>query len=78
MTYKLQNVRMCGNEHGQLRKNLLYAELVDSNGDVSIMATLDYILAAIRDRGLIVEGVTVHTEEQRGEMCSEIRLDFYG
>jgi hypothetical protein len=32
MIYSLKKIRMSGNEHGQLRKNTIYATLVDSDG----------------------------------------------
>ena len=68
---------MAGNEHGQLRPNTIYAELVHSDGKVAIMATLEYILAAIRNRDLAVEGVSVKKYMSRGSYCSEVFLDRY-
>jgi len=75
--YRLQKIKMSGNEHGQLRANIIYAELVHRDGTLAISATLEYILTAIRDRGLGVEGVTCQTNVQRGTKCSEVLLDNY-
>ncbi len=75
MIYKLQKIRMSGNEHGRLRANTIYAELVDSDGKLAISATLEHILSIIRDQSLAVEGVSVHRNVQRGEYCSEVTLD---
>ena len=77
MIYKLQKIRMSGNEHGQLRADTIYAELVDCDGKLKISATLEYILGVIRDRNFPVEGVTVFKNVQRGSYCSEITLDLY-
>ena len=78
MIYSLKKIRMSGNEHGQLRKNTIYATLVDSDGKLVISATLEFILADIRDRGLPTEGITVHRNVQRGASCSEVSMDLYG
>jgi len=68
---------MSGNEHGLLRANTIYAQLVYNDGTIAISATLEYILSSIRDRGLAVEGVTIQSNVQRGAMCSEVILDNY-
>ncbi len=73
----LQKIRMAGNEHGQLRVNTIYAELVHDDGTIAISATLEYILSSIRDGDLAVEGVTVLLNVQRGSKCSEVLLDNY-
>jgi len=75
--YHLQKIRMCGNEHRQLRANTIYAELVHADGTIAITATLEYVLAAIRNRNLAVEGVTIQSSVQRGVKCSEVLLDNY-
>jgi len=75
--YHLQNIRMDGNEHGQLRPNTIYAELVHNDGTLIISATLEHILASIRDRDLAVEGVTVQSSVQRGTKCSTVLLNNY-
>lgn len=77
MKYHIQNIVLKGNEHGKLKPDVIYAELVNENGETEMSATLDYILAAIRDRNLEVEGVTVNWREYRGAKNSEISLDFY-
>lgn len=74
---QLRNIRLSGNEHHQLKADVIYAELVDGSGHIEIMATLEYILAAIRDRNYRVEGVTVEWKEQRGARCSYVMLDRY-
>jgi len=43
-----------------------------------ISATLEFILADIRDRGRPTEGITVHRNVQRGASCSEVSMDLYG
>ena len=75
--YHLQKVIMSGNEHGQLRANTIYAQLVHDDGTLAISATLEHILSSIRDRDLAVEGITVQTNVQRGAKCSEVILDNY-
>lgn len=75
--YYLQNIRMAGNEHGQLAPNTIYAELVQGDGTLVISATLEHILCAIRDRSLIVDRVTVQYEYKRGSLCSEVILNKY-
>lgn len=77
MIYKLQKIRMSGNEHGQLRANTIYAELVNDEGKLEISATLEHILSTIRDNDLAVDGITVRKNVQRGVHCSEITLDSY-
>ncbi len=77
MKYRIQNIVLKGNEHGQLTANVLCAQLVNENEEIEINAELDYILAAIRDRNLEVEGVTVNWREYRGAKNSEVSLDFY-
>lgn len=70
--YKLKNIRLEGNEHGQLRENVIYAELTDENDNVVISATLEHILCAIRDRRLPTREVSVGWSEKRGAMCSTV------
>ncbi len=77
MKYRIQNIVLKGNEHDQLKPDVIYAQLANENGEVEISATLDYILAAIRDRNLETEGVTVKQKEYRGAKNSEVSLDFY-
>lgn len=77
MIYKLQKIRMSGNEHGQLRANTIYAELVSDEGRLEISATLEHILSLIRDNNLAVDGITIHKSVQCGTLCSEIMLDLY-
>lgn len=72
--YKLKNIKMLGNEHGQLSPNCIYANLVDQEGYIVISATLEHVLCAIRDRDLKVENVQVKKEFKRGKMCSEITV----
>ena len=74
MLYKLENIHMKGNEHGQLRANTVYAELRDENGGLVISATLEYILCSIRDKKLNTEGVSVEWSEKRGTRCSTVSL----
>lgn len=58
--YRLTNIHLWGNEHGQLRRDTAYAELrLCADGGLEMSATLEEVLAAIRDRKLDVEGVTV-------------------
>ncbi len=57
--FRLKNVHMLGNEHGQLAENTIYAELYDEEDKIVISATLSFILGAIKDRGYKVEGITV-------------------
>jgi len=78
MIYKLQKIRMSGNEHGKLKANTIYAELIDSDKKLIISATLEHILCVIRDKNLAVEGVTVYKKVQRGFHCSSVALDLYG
>ena len=75
--YYLRNIAMKGNEHGQLRPDTIYAELIHADGTLAISATLEYILSSIRDLDLAVEGVTVLKNVQRGTKCSEVVLDKY-
>lgn len=66
---------MNGNEHGQLQKDTIYAKLVNvQTGVIEISATLEYILSTIRDRDLNVEGVIIEHHEQRGAMCTSVKL----
>lgn len=64
MAKQLVNIEMQGNEHGNLHSNTIYAQLLDDDGSLLISATLEYILAAIRDRNLTVNGVTVSRDKQ--------------
>lgn len=75
--YHLQKIKMSGNEHGQLRANTIYAELIRDDGTQVVSATLEYILSVIRDRNLAVNGVTIQSNVQRGVKCSEVFLDSY-
>jgi hypothetical protein len=72
--YYLRKIKLCGNEHGQLRPNTIYAELIDSDDRLIISATLEYILKAIRDRNLSVYGISVIRDVQRGVACSEVLI----
>lgn len=74
---RLADIQLAGNEHGELRRNTMYACLYDDDGHLVISATLDYILVAIRERGYNVEGVTVGWEDCRGTKCSTVTLDKY-
>lgn len=74
MFYKLRNIRLEGNEHGKLKKDTIYAELVDENDQLIISATLDHILCSIRNRGLNVRGVSVEWAEKRGAKCSTVAI----
>jgi hypothetical protein len=76
---KLKNIHLAGNEHRQLAADVIYAELHDDTGLV-ISATLDYILAAIRDRKYQVDNVTVKwTKSKRpgakSIKCSTVKVD---
>jgi hypothetical protein len=75
--YHLQKIKMSGNEHGELRADTIYAELVHDDGTLAISAKLEYILSSIRDGNLAVEGVTVQSNVKRGAKCSEVLLDNY-
>lgn len=72
--YKITNIAMSGNEHGQLRADTIYAKLVDYQGEMVISATLEYILSEIRNREYEVDGVNVEWTKQRGVMCSDVYL----
>lgn len=74
---RFRNIYLAGNEQGRLTPNVIYAELVDEDGRVVIMATLEFILIAIRERNYQVEGVTVEWKEQRDARCSYVKLDRY-
>ncbi len=39
MKYKIQNIYLAGNEHGQLKANIVYAELVTESGEIAIKAS---------------------------------------
>lgn len=57
--YKILNLHMQPNE-------IIYCQLVEAKTNaVEIQATLDYVLVAIRDRGLSVENVVVENETVR-------------
>lgn len=73
----LRDVELKGNEHKQLRPDTIYAKLYHENGDIYMSATLDAVLAAIRDRDLWVDGVTVRWQAARGEVCSTVILDAF-
>jgi len=72
--YRLKDIEMHGNEHGQLRKDTIYATLVDAKGVIVISATLEYILAAIRDHNYSVEGVTITFKNARSANCSTVSI----
>ena len=57
--------------------DVIYAELRDGNGDLVIKAELSMVLAEIRKRELLVEGVSIKFFEGRGARCSEVVLDKY-
>ena len=74
MMYYLCNIHLKGNEHGQLKRDTIYAELRHKDGSLAISATLEHILASIRDRGLLVEGVSVEYFGERGVKCSTVKI----
>jgi hypothetical protein len=79
---KLKNICLSGNEHGQLKPDVIYADLYNDVGELVISSTLDYILAAIRERKYQVEGVSVKWFKSKrpgskGVKCSEVSLDLY-
>ena len=74
---KLTNIRLQGNEHGKPTPDIVYADLVHDDGRIAISATLDYILTRIRDRSYQVEGVKVELKDERGAVCSFVRLTRY-
>jgi len=74
---KLTKIQLAGNEHRELKADVIYAELQDDNGHTLISATLEYILVAIRERRYNVEGVTVDWKEARGAKCSTVTLNNY-
>lgn len=75
--YQIKNIRMEGNEHGQLASDVIYAELVDDDGTLVISATLQYILKEIRNRNYPVENVTVERGVRRGVMTSTVHMKRY-
>lgn len=83
--YKITRLQLNGNEGTGLKPDVVYCALVEiATGREVISATLDYVLAAVRDRGYVVEGVTVGTEpagsfyrEQGVESHSVVKLDAY-
>jgi hypothetical protein len=79
--YRIVDIELASNEHGQLRKDVLYAQLIDEQGNTVVSATLDYILAAIRDRNLQVDGVTVKRNPCRRAtdniICTRTKLTRY-
>lgn len=77
-TFKIVDIVMKGNEHGELRPNTIYAKLVDSKGNLHISATLEYILTVIRDRNLKVKNVVVEYKEILGVKCSKVNLLLQG
>ncbi len=72
--YYLCNIQLEGNEHGQLRRDTIYAELREADGSLAIAATLEHILAMIRDRELKTEGVAVEFFDKRGAKCSTVKI----
>ncbi len=75
--YKLTNIRMAGNEHGKLKRDVIYAELRFMDGTLAISATLDHILKNIRNENLAVKGVSVTSRMQRGTYCSTVAMELY-
>ena len=75
--YYLRNIHLSGNEHGQLKRDVIYASLYDDEGNIIISATLKYILCQIRDLDLNVYGVTAERRLIRGKECSFVSLDLY-
>lgn len=73
-TFKIVDIVMKGNEHGELRPNTIYAKLVNSKGELYISATLEYILTTIRDKNLKVENAEVVYKEILGVKCSKVNL----
>ena len=66
---------MEGNEHGQLKKDTIYAELCHADGTIALVATLEYVLATIRDRNLNIKDVAVEYLSKRGANCSCVFLE---
>lgn len=74
--YKLSNVHMSGNEHGQLKADVIYANLVRIEDEgIEISATLEHILQAIRDRDLAVYGVSVTKKVMRNAHCTIVTIE---
>jgi len=72
---KIVDIYLLGNEHGQRDPNVIYAKLVDDDGGLLIAATLDYILTAIRDRNLKVDGVNVSRVRDFWGETSKVTLE---
>lgn len=68
----ISNIRLVGNEDGELGEDTLYAELCHSGGTVAVYGTLVYILAAIRDRKYPTENVTVKWTGQHSTVSLEL------
>lgn len=75
--YRLVNIQMHGNEHGRLLKDVIYADLIDWNGNTMVSATLEHILKRIRSEGMPVQGVSITTNVQLNTACSRVTLDKY-
>ena len=62
---RLTNIRLEGNEERRgLRRDVVYAELLNDDGSIVIAATLEYVLAAIRDRRYRVDGVVAENYDK--------------
>ena len=65
---------MQGNEHGALKRDVIYAQLVDGNGKLVISATLKFIMQSIRDGNIETENTNTKSVMSRGVRCSEVNL----
>ena len=74
MIYTLHDIVLAGNEHNGMRRDTIYAKLVDPDGHVRVDGTLEYTLAKIRDDNLTVKNVTVHNKKAHKVPYSEVRL----
>ena len=75
MIYTVKNIELGDGDGEDIKKDIVYAKLVGSDGISSIDGTLEYILKAIRDRDLQVDNVTVIKKMERGVFCSTVTLD---
>ena len=55
VTHRLRDVEF------DIHKNRTYAKLYSIDEEMEISATLEYVLSAIRDRGFVVDGVTIQS-----------------
>lgn len=77
-TYVITRLYMDDNRHSGLRPNTIYCELREKGtGLLEISATLEHVLAAIRDRELAVDGVTVARLDSKRGPHTVVRLDHY-